>query len=69
MTDERMKELRFKIWALAQGVLTDTANTRATMPFLVDEEYEYARTFMLGIAKRTRPGEYRDDNSNDGEQP
>lgn len=61
MTDERMRELRFKIWTLAQSVLTDTANTRATMPSLVDEEYEYAREFMLGIAKSTRPGAYRDD--------
>lgn len=65
MTDERRKELRFKMWTLAQRVLVDTANARAAMPFLIDEEYEYAREFMLMIAKRTRPGGYRD---NDDEE-
>lgn len=60
MTDERMRELRSRVWALARGVLSHAANTRAAMPFLVDEEYEYARAFMLGIASRTRPGEYRE---------
>ena len=61
LTDERMKELRFEMWTLARDVLTDTANTRAAMPGLLDEEYAYAREFMLGIAKLTRPGAYVDD--------
>jgi hypothetical protein len=72
ITDDRKQELRFKVWDLARDVLTDTANTRATMPFLLDEEYAYARAFMLGIAKRTRPGQYRDDGvdeSDDGGSP
>ena len=47
MTSERKQELRFQMWALAQAVLTDTAHTRAAMPCLLDEEYEYAREFSL----------------------
>lgn len=58
--DEKMLEIRFKMWALAQNVLTDTANTRATMPGLIDEEYEYAREFLLNIARATQPGGYRE---------
>lgn len=58
MTDERKLEIRFKMWSLAQHVLTETANTRAAMPFLIDEEYEYAREFLVGIAKKTKPGGY-----------
>lgn len=61
ITDARKQELRFKIWELSRGVLTDTANTRASMPLLTDEEYEYAREFMLGIAEKTRPDAYADD--------
>ena len=61
MTSERMRELRFTVWAIAQRVLTDTANRRAALPFRIDEEYEYARKFMLEIAKRTLPGDYHDD--------
>lgn len=60
MTDARKHELRFKILELARGVLVDTANMRVAMPSLTDEEYAYAREFMLGIAERTRPGEYRE---------
>jgi hypothetical protein len=58
MTEERMLEIRFKMWALAQNVMTETANTRAMMPGLTDEEYGYAREFLLGIAKKTKPGGY-----------
>jgi hypothetical protein len=60
MTEERQRELRFKMWTLAQGVLTDTANARTTMPSLTDEEYAYAREFLLNIAKHTQPGGYRE---------
>ena len=68
MTDERKKKLRFMMWELARRVLLDTSNTRAAMPQLLDEEYEYARTFMRDIAVRTQPGAYRDDyDDNDGE--
>ena len=65
ISDERKLEIRFKMWALAQGVLTDTANTRATMPSLIDEEYEYAREFLLGIAKKTKPGGYSEFDDDD----
>lgn len=67
MTDERMLELRFKMWALAQNVMTETANTRAMMPGLTDEEYGYAREFLLGIAKHTKPGGHREDYDDDDE--
>lgn len=65
MTYERKKEIRLKMWTLARGVLSNAADTRAAMPFLVDEEYQYAREFLLGIAKPTRPGAYRDDLDDD----
>jgi hypothetical protein len=65
MTEERMLEIRFKMWELARGVMTDAANTRASMPSLLDDEYEYAREFLLGIAKATRPGGYREDYNDD----
>lgn len=67
MTDERMLELRFKMWALAQNVMTETANTRSMIPGLNDEEYTYAREFLLGIAKNTKPGGYREDLEDDDE--
>lgn len=60
ITDERKKELRFKIWVLAQYVLMDTAYTRTSMPSVTDEEYEYAREFMIHIAESTKPGNYRE---------
>lgn len=55
-----MLELRHKMWVLAEGVLTDAANARTSMPFLTDDEYEYARDFLLNIARNTRPGGYRE---------
>lgn len=66
MTDDRKQELRFKMWALAQGVLADTANARTSMPSLTDEEYEYARDFLLGIARNTQPGGYREPDDDNG---
>lgn len=68
MTDERMKEIRFKMWALAQGVMRDAANTRAVMPSLTDEEYEYARNFLLRIVRATQPGGYRELDDDEIEQ-
>jgi hypothetical protein len=68
MTDERMKEIRFKMWALAQGVMRDAANTRSVMPTLTDEEYEYARNFLLGIVRATQPGGYRELDDDEIEQ-
>lgn len=58
MTAERMNEIRFKMWVLARAVMADAANTRAVMPSLTDEEYEYARNFLLGIVGVTQPGGY-----------
>jgi len=58
LTDDRKLALRRRMWDLARGVLTDAAHARTAMPDLVDEEYAYARDFMLGIAKSTRPGGY-----------
>lgn len=60
ITDDRKLQIRHKMWALAHHVLIETANTRTAMPFLTDEEYEYASEFLVGIAKVTKPGNYQE---------
>jgi hypothetical protein len=68
LTDERKNEIRFKMWVLARGVMADAANTRSAMPSLTDEEYDYARSFLLGIVGRTQPGGYRELDDDEIEQ-
>ncbi len=60
MTDDRKQTLRFEMWMLARSVMVDTANDRSKMPIITDEEYEYARAFLLRIAGNTKPGNYRE---------
>jgi hypothetical protein len=58
ISDDRKKDLRFKAWAMARCAIMDAAN--GYLPGVDDEEDEYLRSFMYGIAERTAPGEYRE---------
>lgn len=71
MTSERMKEIRFDMWLLARELLQSAANSpdnRRAMPYILDEEYEYACEFMRGIAKVTKPGNYRDEDQDESNE-
>jgi len=58
INNERKLELRFKAWAMARGAILDAA--RGYLPGVGEEEDEYLREFLRGIAERTAPGEYRE---------